>query len=86
MVVCLVTGLSCWSAWIGFRQSDDKTLTLIAIMGFAMGTFLIFVAFVNTLVVIGHSAYCIFRYKFGLPVLLLAILILPLFALPFCFY
>ena len=85
MAVTLVVGLACWFTWLGLRHSDDRTYKLLAFMGFAASVFFLFCALASTLGVAFHSIYCMLRFRFGWPVLVFAILTLPLFAIPYFF-
>ena len=85
LAVSLVAGLTCWFTWVGFRDSDERFIKLISVMGFFLGCVLLFAAFVSVFGVVAHSIYCIYRFRFGARTLVFALLLLPLFILPFLF-
>ena len=83
MLVCLGAGIAFWLMWVLLRDSDDRIFKLLAIMGCYTGAAVLFVGFLSTIAVLFHSAYCLFRYKFGIVNLALGVFALPLFSFPY---
>jgi len=85
LLVSLVAGLACWFLWVGLRQYPQAAVKLVAIMSLTLGCVFLIVALVSLFGVLFQSIYCIYRFQFGRRNLALALMLIPLFALPFLF-
>ena len=83
MLVCLGAGITFWLMWILLRDSDDRTFKLLAFLGCYTGAAVLLVGLLSTITVLVHSAYCLFRYNFGIKNLALGVFALPLFSFPY---
>lgn len=83
MILSTAAGFAGWFTWIGLRSSDEKLYLLCAYMGFVLGAILLVVGLFSTMTVFVQSVYCQVRFRFGLNYLVVGLLVLPVFVVPY---